>query len=207
MKKIMIFGFLCLCLLTLAGCVDSNITNQGSKDDSNIKNIISSDINSQTIEGGENSRIRGYYQFKNYEDFSFFYDQFKENNMERYLVPNDKNNEFIFEYAFLSEGIQKKDYESKQFNIRFPIQTMYLNIFADEIEIKGNCFNVNSLQSTTTICLKYELENCLNGIFVFTLLTKDNYAVYNAIVKNAFEISKLNEICEKIVTEFEKGVI
>lgn len=208
MKKIMVVVLLALSLSTITGCANSNLTEHENKRDDIIQdNASNNDIGDQTIEGGENGRIRGYYRFNNYEEFSFFYGCFKEHNVERYLVPNDKNKDFTFEYAFLSEGMLKSDFESKQYNITYPNQTMFLNLWFNNIEIKGTCFNVNVLQNISTLNLKYEIKECSNNTYELTLITEENNDVFKAIVKYSSETLKLNELCEKIVYEFERGVI
>lgn len=170
--------------------------------------LLTSCVNRKTnLEGGEDGRIRGYYQFNNYEEFSFFYGCFKENNVERYLVINDINKEFTIEYAFLSEGMLKKDFDAKQYNITYPNQTMFLNLWVDNIEIRGTCFNVNSLQNISTLNLKYEIKECSNKTYELILMTEENYNVFKAIVKYSSETLELSEFCEKIVYEFENGII
>ncbi len=146
MKKIIAVSLLVLGVSSIFGCANSSLIERESKGDDIIQGSVSSnnDTGDQTIEGGENGRIRGYYQFKNYEEFSFFYTCFKEKNSERYLVPDDKNKNFIFEYAFLSEGMLKSDFESKRYNVTYPNQTMFLNIYFNDVEINGICFNANS---------------------------------------------------------------
>lgn len=146
---------LALNVSTIFGYDNSNLIEHENKGGDIIQDSVSSnnDTGDQTIEGGKNERIRGFYKFKNYEEFSFFYTCFKEKKSERYLVPDDIN--FTSEYVFLSEGILKSDFESKQYNITYPNQTMLLNIRFNDIEIKGICFNVNFLENLSTLNLKY----------------------------------------------------
>lgn len=209
MKKIIAVCLLVLGVSSIFGCANSNLIERESKGDDIIQGSVSSnnDTGDQTIEGGENGRIRGYYQFKNYEEFSFFYTCFKEKNSERYLVLDDKNKDFTFEYAFLSEGILKSDFESKQYNITYPNQTMFLNITVNDIEVKGICFNVNSLENFSTLNLKYKIEDCSNNLYELTLIAENNLDVYKATIKYSSETLKLDELCENVVSEFERVAI
>ncbi|MFA6796733.1 MAG: hypothetical protein WCR63_04115 [Bacilli bacterium] len=103
------FGFLLVfgCFLVVS-C--STLNNTSSSSDSNYSQNNS---DSDAIEGGNNGKVRGYFQFNDYDVFALFYSQFKEKNHERYLVPPDSNANLKFDYSFLSEGITKKDYEEK----------------------------------------------------------------------------------------------
>lgn len=208
MNKMIVLSVLGIFIITITGCTNFNFQTSKDNDDEIVKHqSSSSNFDNQSIEGGENSRIRGYYQFNDFDDFSFFYNCFKEKNTERYLVPNDQNKEFTFEYAFLSEGVLKSDFETKQYNIIYPNQTMFLNLWINDIEINGTCFDVSSLDKSCSLNIKYELKEFTNNTYKMFLFTKDNYQIYEAVIKNSSENIKLYELCQKIVYEFEKGVI
>lgn len=125
--------------------------------------------------------------------------------MERYLIPNSANKTLTIKYSFLSEGISKKDYDEKRYDITFPNQTMYLNILFDGIEIEGTCFNVSTLENDSLLNLKYEINELMNKNHELLITTKENIEVFKAIIKNANEINDLSEICKTLLQEFEKG--
>ena len=110
MKYVFKYLFLLPVVFMSIGCA----YNDGQFQSNNPTDSI---VSSDSIEGGENGKVRGYYHFNDYEDFVSFYAQFKKKNMERYLVPPDSNTELCFDYSFLSEGVDKNDFEEKKYDI------------------------------------------------------------------------------------------
>lgn len=151
-------------------------------------------------EGGPNSKIRADYVFETYGQFSNFYEQFKVNNPQRYLVPHDDNPNLSFEYRLVAEGVPLPDYESQRYDIVLPFPTMYLDISYGQIEVKGKCFDVSSLLGSVPFELKYRVDK-VDEIHIFTDANED---VYIASIENVNPIEE-NEVCEIILSEFKKG--
>ena len=183
--------FLLLVVFVCIGCANNN-------DQSQSNNPTDSIVNNDSVEGGENGKVRGYYHFNDYEDFVLFYAQFKEKNMERYLVPPDSNTELIFDYSFLSEGVDKNDFEEKNYDILFPNQTMYLNISNGNVSFFGKCIDI---QLYTIDDLIYEVKD--NNQFL--ILDSNENIVYIALIDGFDITSAFDEFCKLVLEEFEKG--
>lgn len=183
--------FLLLVVFVCIGCANNN-------DPSQSNNPTDSIVNNDSIEGGENGKVRGYYHFNDYEDFVLFYAQFKEKNMERYLVPPDLNTELIFDYSFLSEGVDKNDFEEKNYDILFPNQTMYLNISNGNVSFFGKCIDI---QLYTIDDLIYEVK--YNNQFL--ILDSNENIVYIALIDGFDTMSAFDKFCKSVLEEFKKG--
>lgn len=160
------------------------------------------DLNSQ-IEGGEFGRIAATYVFDNPTEFCAFYNQFKENNPQRYLIPLHDNPALPFECIVTAEGVLYRDYVSQRYDIVFPFPGLYINISFTEAEIEGRCFDVSSFVETLPLELSYKIDDSGR----FSIFANESQAIYSATIKTSEATCDEAEIAEAVLSAFKKGAV
>ncbi len=206
-KKACVVIALILCLSVLFACRNT----VDSANDMNTMNNVTN--NDSQLEGGTNSRVVCTYFFDSYYDYQSFYNIFIDYNTERYVVPNDSNEEFEFEYVFVSEGVELSDYMNKRFDIDFDYQTMHVNITykADKnYRVEGICLVAD--ETTKLDNIKYEITENDGKIlsndgrkFLLNVYSNEKL-IYIGRIDNSVNLKTVNDVSEKLLNYFIIGV-
>lgn len=211
-KILFIFLPLILCLsFLLAGCetVNNPTNNNEQSGTATFYPRENDNTDSTQIAGGAESRIVGAYSFNTYNEFKEFYEIFIDYNIERYLVPFDAKDKFIFEYKFVSEGVNLTDYNNKKIDIVFNNQTMYVNItyksnknyrvegvcLAKNETIKSYNINYKITENDGKILAKDDRKLLLN-------IYSDNELIYVGKFDNLINIDLANEVSKELLNYF-----
>lgn len=171
-----------------------------------INTSLTSPYCDPNMEGGECGRIIGNYFFDNYDDFSVFYNQFAPKNNIKFLVPQSVNTDYEFLYHTEAVGVLVYEYRSGRYDVDCFGAHMYLKLSNDDLEINGECYYVQDLKSDFVNNLSYKCIKLLNDKYEYTISTSDNYCVFKSEINLNNEILNIDEICNEVLIEFEKGV-
>ncbi len=162
------------------------------------------------VVGGLCSQVRWIYQFESYEDYSEFYDIFKDYNEERYWVPSSDSNYFEVAYDFYTCPIRLKDALDRRYDLEFSGQELSTTLVNDEIEIEltfnsldiVNFVNMISLETyVTAVDDTYEISIIHNneiviayGIIEPVVAIEDESFFYNYLIEiiKLFNISAID---------------
>ncbi len=101
---------------------------------------------SDNTDGGPYSRVVGSYFFYSFDDYQYFYEIFKDYNIERYWQPID-DEDFDMCYRFQSGGVYLDDIRENRYDIDFDLQSMYVHISDEDFSLELSVYDINYVYS------------------------------------------------------------
>jgi len=188
MSKIKVFIISLISIFLITSCYNDT-KNDGYYDNS--------------VDGGPDSKIACRYYFEEYDDLLIFYNQFKQNNEERYLILNNMNDNLSFLYLFVSEGVLVKDVNDRRYDLDFPLQTLYLNLNIYNFEIEGKCYDIQELNEDDIKESEYIL-NYKKYYYELEIFCGDSLIFFGKVKKSS-NYDGLDDTCKIILDEFRQG--
>ena len=192
MKKLILL-LLCGVFMPLLGACERGTAAESSSFTENNSSVEQSEssFGAESIEGGDNSLVNGYYEFNTYEQYDNFYNEFVKLNEERYCAP----------IVFIGEYFDVTDYVFEVAPIPFEIgnNNLYVGVEFPPYQTMKFYFSkgdssVVGVHKSVTICGEmFDISGeILVGNKVVLVQTDDDGREYNVclgdVVLCSFEI-------------------
>lgn len=194
-----------LCLLifitSMSGCKPDTPAQTSKQSDS-------SSINTSHEDGGENAKVVFEDTFISFPEYLGFYNAFKVNNTERYLVPYTASSDLLLTCKFHGGPVYLKHY-SERYNTTLLIQNMEIDLIMLDPNIVSHSrrFRVNGISlpisDTNITSLRFE-----TGEEIFKVYDSRDNLLFDGKLLSPKDSTKdeVDAFIDRAKSSFEKGI-